>query len=292
LTITSNPVPSSLNATFTIGGDMAVRRLAFGSMRLTGVGIWGEPEDPTEARAVLRRAVELGVNLIDTADAYGPEVSERLIAEVLYPYPSDLVIVTKGGRVRAGPGQWATDSKPKRLVQVIEGSLRRLRLERIDLYMLHGVDPEAPIEDSVGALADLQAQGKIRHIGVCNVEIEQLERAQKVANIVAVQNRYNVTQRQYDPLLDLCESGGIGFMPFWPLAVGALAKPGSRLEDIARPVGATPSQLALAWLLKRASNVLPIPGTSKVSHLEENMAAASLELSDEDYSALAELGAS
>ncbi len=279
--------PVAASGTLTLGGDLTVRRLGFGAMRLTGPGIWGEPADPAEARAVLRRAVELGVNLIDTADAYGPYVSERLIAEALYPYPEGLVIATKGGLLRGGPNNWYPDGRPEHLRDALEGSLKRLRLERIDLYQLHRVDPKVPLEDSVGTLAELRAAGKIRHIGLSNVNADQLAQARKIVPIVSVQNRYNLTDRASEELVNLCESEGLGFIPWFPLATGNLARPGGRLDQIARAHQATPSQIALAWLLKRSRTMLPIPGTSSVAHLEENLGAAGIRLSDEEFAALA-----
>jgi pyridoxine 4-dehydrogenase len=264
--------------TFKIGGDLEVRRLGFGAMRITGDGIWGPPDDPEEARRVLRRVVELGVNLIDTADSYGPEVSENLIAEALHPYPEGLVIATKGGLRRSGPGQWPRDGRPERLKECCEGSLRRLRLERIDLYQLHSPDPQVPLEDSLGALKELQDEGKVRHIGISNVSGVELERARAVVDVVTVQNRYNLTDRQSESLLETCERDGIGFIPWFPLAIGELARPGGPLDDLARRHDAAPGQLALAWLLARSPVMLPIPGTSSIEHLEENVAAQSIEL--------------
>jgi pyridoxine 4-dehydrogenase len=264
--------------TFTIGGDLEVRRLGFGAMRITGDGIWGPPDDPEEARRLLRRVVELGVNLIDTADSYGPEVSENLIAEAVHPYPEGLVIATKGGLRRTGPGQWPRDARPERLKECCEASLRRLRLERIDLYQLHSPDPRVPLEDSLGALKELQDEGKIRHIGISNVSREELERARAVVDVVTVQNRYNLTDRHSEDVLEACERDGIGFIPWFPLAIGELARPGGPLDDLASRHDAPPGQLALAWLLARSPVMLPIPGTSSVEHLEENMLAESIEL--------------
>jgi pyridoxine 4-dehydrogenase len=264
--------------TFTIGGDLEVRRLGFGAMRITGNGIWGPPDDPEEARRLLRRVVELGVNLIDTADSYGPEVSEKLIAEALHPYPDGLVIATKGGLRRSGPGQWPRDASPERLKECCEASLRRLRLERIDLYQLHSPDPQVPLEDSMGALKELQDEGKIRHIGVSNVSVEELERARAVVDVVTVQNRYNLTERHSERVLEACERDGLGFIPWFPLAIGELARPGGPLDDLARRHDARPGQLALAWLLARSPVMLPIPGTASVEHLEENVAAQSIQL--------------
>ena len=278
---------SAIGGSFTLGGDLEVGRLGFGAMRITGPGIWGEPDDPGAARQLLRRVVDAGVNLIDTADSYGPEVSENLIAEALHPYPDDLVIATKGGLERPGPGQWEPACRPDRLKRCCEESLRRLRLERIDLYQLHTVDPMVPIEDSIGALAELQEEGKIRHIGVSNVSGEQLERARQIAPIVSVQNRYNLTDRSSEEVLDACERDGLGFLPWFPLATGELAKPGGSLEAIAKAHDATPAQVALAWLLRRSPVTLPIPGTSSIAHFEENVEAAELELSPEEWSSLA-----
>jgi pyridoxine 4-dehydrogenase len=272
--------------TFSIGGDLEVRRLGFGAMRITGNGIWGPPDDPEGARRLLRRVVELGVNLIDTADSYGPEVSENLIAEALHPYPEGLVIATKGGLRRTGPGQWPRDARPERLKECCEGSLRRLRLERIDLYQLHSPDPRVPLEDSVGALKELQDEGKIRHIGVSNVSVEELERARAVVEVVTVQNRYNLTERHSERVLEACERDGLGFIPWFPLAIGELARPGGPLDDLARSHDAAPGQLALAWLLARSPVMLPIPGTASVEHLEENVAAQSIELRPDEVERL------
>ena len=277
-----------MSATFTIGGDLEVRRLGFGAMRITGDGIWGPPDDPHAARRLLRRVVELGVNLIDTADSYGPEVSENLIAEALHPYPDDLVIATKGGLRRTGPGQWPRDAHPDRLKECCEGSLRRLRLDRIDLYQLHAPDPEVPLEDSLGALKELQDEGKIRHIGVSNVSVEELERARAIVDVVTVQNRYNLVDRPSEDVLDACAAAGIGFIPWFPLATGDLARPGGPLDELARAHDATPGQLAIAWLLARSPVMLPIPGTASEEHLEENVAAERLELEREELERLAE----
>ena len=271
---------------FSIGGDLEVRRLGFGAMRITGDGIWGPPDDPEGAKRLLRRVVELGVNLIDTADSYGPEVSENLIAEALHPYPDGLVIATKGGLRRTGPGQWPRDGRPERLKECCEASLRRLRLERIDLYQLHSPDPQVPLEDSVGALKELQEEGKIRHVGVSNVSVEELERARAVVDVVTVQNRYNLTERHSESVLEACERGGLGFIPWFPLAIGELARPGGPLDDLARRHDAAPGQLALAWLLARSPVMLPIPGTASVEHLEENVAAQSIELDTEEVERL------
>ncbi|MDQ3892520.1 MAG: aldo/keto reductase [Actinomycetota bacterium] len=272
--------------TFDIGGDLRVNRLGFGAMRITGKGIWGEPENPEEARAVLKRAVELGINLIDTADSYGPHVSERLIGETLHPYPEDLVIATKGGLLRDGPGQWRRDARPEHLREACEGSLKRLKLDRIDLYQLHRIDPRVPAEEPLGALAELREEGKIRHIGLSEVSVEQIQRAQQIVPIVSVQNRYNLTDWDSEDVLDFCEREGIGFIPWFPLATGDLARPGGPLDEIATRYGASPGQVALAWLLWRSPVILPIPGTSSVEHLVENVAAASLELDEEEFAEL------
>src|SRR5215211_4495809 len=276
-----------MSETLTIGGDLEVRRLGFGAMRITGSGIWGPPDDLDEACAVLRRTVELGVNLIDTADSYGPEVSENLIAEALHPYPDELVIATKGGLRRTGPGQWPRDARPERLKECCEASLRRLKLERIDLYQLHSPDPRVPYEDSVNALKELQDDGKIRHVGVSNVNLDELERARSIVEVVTVQNHYNLEDRDSEDVLDACEQAGIGFIPWFPLATGRLAEPGGPLDRIAGEHDATPAQIALAWLLARSPVMLPIPGTSSVEHLEENLAATGIQLSADE---VAEIG--
>jgi pyridoxine 4-dehydrogenase len=273
--------------TFTIGGDLEVRRLGFGAMRITGPGIWGPPEDPDGARSLLRRVVDLGVNLIDTADSYGPEVSENLIAEALHPYPDGLVIATKGGLRRSGPGQWPRDGRPERLRECCEASLKRLRLDRIDLYQLHAPDPQVPLEDSLGALKELQDEEKIRHVGISNVSRAELDRARAVVDVVTVQNRYNLTDRHSEDLLDACAREGIGFIPWFPLAIGDLARPGGPLDELAQAHGATPGQLALAWLLGRSEVMLPIPGTASEEHLEENVRAADIELDNNELERLA-----
>jgi len=273
--------------TFTIGGDLEVHRLGFGAMRITGDGIWGPPDDPEEAKRLLRRVVEGGVDLIDTADSYGPEVSENLIAEALHPYPDGLVIATKGGLRRTGPSQWPRDARPERLKECCEGSLRRLKLDRIDLYQLHSPDNRVPLEESMGALKELQDEGKIRHVGVSNVSVEQLERARAVVEVVSVQNRYNLEDRRSDDLLDACEAANIGFIPWFPLATGRLAEPGGPLDRIARAHEATPAQIALAWLLARSPVMLPIPGTSSIEHFEANLEAAKVDLSPDE---VAEIG--
>ena len=273
--------------TFTIGGDLEVRRLGFGAMRITGKGIWGPPEDPEEAQRLLRRVVDLGVNLIDTADSYGPEVSENLIAEALHPYPDGLVIATKGGLRRTGPGEWPRDARPERLKECCEASLRRLRVDRIDLYQLHAPDPEVPYEDSVGALKELQDEGKIRHVGVSNVSLEKLAQAREIVEVVTVQNRFNLTDRTAEDELDACTEDGIGFIPWFPLAIGDLARDGGPLAEVARAHDATPGQVALAWLLARSPVMLPIPGTSSIEHLEENVGAGRLVLSGEELDEIA-----
>jgi pyridoxine 4-dehydrogenase len=270
--------------TYTFGGDRTVRRLGFGAMRLAGPEIWGPPSDREAAKAVLRRAVELGVNLIDTADSYGPGANEELIAEALYPYPDDLVIATKGGIERPSAADWSRNGRPEHLKKSCEGSLRRLRLDVIDVYQLHAPDPQVPFEESIGALADLRDAGKIRHIGVSNVSVEQLRIAQKLVPVVSVQNRYNLGDRSPEDVLDVCAEERIGFIPWFPLASGEL--PFAPAIDIALRLDVTWAQVALAWLLHRADVVLPIPGTSSIAHLEENVAAASLKLSDEDLAAL------
>jgi len=271
--------------TFALGGDLSVNRLGFGAMRLTGPGVWGEPGDPEEARRVLRRAVELGVNLIDTADSYGPEVSERLIAEALHPYPEDLVIATKGGYTRPG-GRWVPDGRPEHLREACEGSLKRLKVERIDLYQLHRPDPKIAFEDSVWFLAQLRDEGKIRHVGLSNVGVREMEIALDIVPVVSVQNRYNLSDRSSEAVLQACEREEVGFIPWFPLATGRLARPDSPLDEIASHHGVTPSQVALAWLLKHSPAMVPIPGTSSVSHLEENVAAAALELTDDEMAGL------
>jgi aryl-alcohol dehydrogenase-like predicted oxidoreductase len=272
--------------TLTLGGDLEVRRLGFGAMRITGPGIWGEPDDPAAARLLLRRVLDAGVNLIDTADSYGPEVSESLIAQALHPYPDGLVIATKGGLTRPGPGVWERACRPERLKRCCEDSLRRLKLERIDLYQLHAVDPRVPIEDSVGALAELLDEGKIRHIGLCNVTAEELDRARQVAPIVSVQNRYNLADRGSEDVLEACLQGGLGFLPWHPLGTGELARPQGPLDEVAEAHSATPAQVALAWLLARSPVCLPIPGTGSIGHFEENLEAQELELTQDDMATL------
>ncbi|QHN02004.1 oxidoreductase [Granulicella sp. WH15] len=280
----SGVLSAAAAGTFTVGGDLTVNRMGYGAMRITGPGIWGPPADKESALATLRRAVELGVNLIDTADSYGPGVSEELIAEALYPYPADLVIATKGGWQRPGPNQWTHNAGPKHLAEALEGSLKRLRLERIDIYQLHAPDNAVSFEASVGALAKLREQGKIRHVALSNVTREHVERASAIVPIVSVQNRYSFADRESDFIVDHCEKHGIGFMPWAPLGQAKEAHEAVKKE--AEVLGATPLQVALAWLLKRSKVILPIPGTSSIAHLEENIAAASLELPQAAYDAL------
>jgi pyridoxine 4-dehydrogenase len=278
--------PAQASGTFTIGGDLTVNRLGYGAMQLTGKGVWGEPHDPDEAVRVLRRAVELGVNLIDTADAYGPFVSDALIRKALHPYADDLVIATKAGFTRQGPDQWIPVGRPEYLRQQVELSLRNLGLERIDLLQLHRIDPKVPLAEQVGELAALQREGKIRHIGLSEVNVDELKAAGEFATIVTVQNLYNLAKRDAEPLLEHSEANGIGFIPWFPLATGALAKEGGPLDALAKEHNATPSQLALAWLLKRSPVMLPIPGTSSVAHVEDNIAAAEIELTDDEFETL------
>jgi pyridoxine 4-dehydrogenase len=279
------------SGTFDIGGDLTVNRLGFGSMQLTGPGVWGDPKDPEESVRVLRRAVELGVNLIDTADAYGPYVAERLIHEALHPYPDDLVIATKAGLTRQGPDVWTPVGRPAYLRQQCELSLRHLGLERISLFQLHRIDPDVPLEEQVGELKALKDEGKIEHIGLSEVSVEELVAAEKVAPIATVQNLYNLSNRDAEPLLEHCEEHGIGFIPWFPLATGKLSESGGPLAEISERSGHAPAQLALAWLLKRSAVMLPIPGTSSVAHLEENIAAAEIELSESDFESLADAAA-
>jgi aryl-alcohol dehydrogenase-like predicted oxidoreductase len=284
------PLTDETVGTLTLGDELTVRRLGFGAMRITGEGIWGEPDDRDEATAVLHRAVELGVNLIDTADSYGPEVSENLIAEALHPYPDGLVIATKGGLTRSGPGAWERDARPEHLREACEGSLRRLRVDRIDLYQLHAPDPDVPYEQSVETMAALREEGKVLLVGLSNVSVEQLEQAMEIVPIVSVQNRFNLTDRSSEDVLDACQELGIGFIPWFPLATGSLAEPGGPLDEIAERHEAKPSQIALAWLLARSPVMLPIPGTGSVEHLEENLAAAQIELPEEEMDELERVG--
>ncbi len=270
------------SGTFELGGERSVTRLGYGAMQLTGKGVWGDPADPDEAVRVLRRAVELGVDFIDTADSYGPFVSEMLIRKALHPYPENLTIATKAGLTRTGPGEWHPVGRPEYLRQQCELSLRHLGLERIELYQLHRIDPQVPLEDQIGELVKLRDEGKIAHIGLSEVDVEELQKARELAPIVSVQNLYNLANRKAEDLLDYCETNGIGFIPWFPLATGDLARQDGPLRDLAAKKQVSPSQLALAWLLHRSPVVLPIPGTSSVAHLEDNMAAAGIELSDEE----------
>jgi pyridoxine 4-dehydrogenase len=287
-----NQAPAKKSGEFLIGNDLRVTRLGFGAMRITGDGIWGAPVDRTEAIRVLRRAVELGINFIDTADSYGPHVSEEIIAEALHPYPAGLVIATKGGFMRPGPNKWVENGKPEHLRSACEGSLRRLHLDRIDLYQLHRIDPKVPAEDQLSTLRDLQAQGKIKHIGLSEVSVRQIEHARAIVPIVSVQNRYSVTDRGSEDVLRYCEKEKIGFIPWFPLAAGRVSGSESPILRIAAQWGATPSQVALAWLLARSPVMLPIPGTSKVKHLEENVAAAELKIDAKQVQELDRLAAS
>ncbi|HVZ82266.1 MAG TPA: aldo/keto reductase [Terracidiphilus sp.] len=269
--------------TFQLGGDLPINRLGFGAMRLVGSGIWGEPADREQMRAVLRRAVELGVNFIDTADSYGPDISEQLIGEALAPYKKGLVIATKGGLVRTGPNEWLPVGRPEYLAQQVEMSLRHLKLERIDLWQLHRIDPKVPVEESLGAIKRLQEQGKIRHVGLSEVSVDQIKQARKVVEIVSVQNEYNLVQRKSEAVLDYSTAEGLGFIPWFPVASGKLAQPGGKLDTFAKQHGATVAQLSIAWLLHRSPVILPIPGTSSIAHLEENMKAADVHLTDAEW---------
>jgi pyridoxine 4-dehydrogenase len=274
-------LPAASAGTISLGGELTVNRLGFGAMRLTGEGVWGPPKDRAAAIAVLRRAVELGVNFIDTADSYGPNVSEELIAEALSPYPKNLVIATKGGWNRPGPNQWTHDASPAHLRQSVEGSLKRLRIDRIDVYQLHAPDPVVPLVASIETLANMQSEGKIRLVALSNVTVDHIERARKIVPIVSVQNRYSFADREWDHVVDYCERNAIAFIPWFPLGAGTVA--GTMLDRIAKDHQVKPIQVALAWLLKRSPNMLPIPGTSSIAHLEENVLAASLQLAEEEY---------
>jgi pyridoxine 4-dehydrogenase len=284
--------PAAKSGTFSLGGELPVNRLGFGTMRLTGPGIWGEPANRAEAVAVLRRAVELGINLIDTADSYGPHVAENLIREALHPYPKGVVIATKAGLVRTGPNAWAPVGRPEYLRQECEMSLRRLGLDRIDLFQLHRIDPKVPADEQFSLLKDLQSEGKIRYAGLSEVSVGDIQAARKVLPIVSVQNLYNITERKHEAVLDYCTRENLGFIPWFPLATGSLAKPGSALDRIAQRQGAEPGQVALAWLLRKSPVTLPIPGTSQVKHLEKNVAAALVELDDATFAELDRLGES
>src|SRR5246127_4248061 len=283
---TTTAVNAAASGTFSLGGDLTINRLGFGAMRITGNGIWGEPKDREGAKKVLRRAVELGVNFIDTADSYGPEVSERLIGEALAPYAKGLVIATKAGLTRQGPDKWAPVGRPEYLIQEVEMSLRRLKLERIDLWQLHRIDPKVPVEESLGVIKELQKQGKIRHVGLSEVKPHEIDQARKVVDIVSVQNQYNLGDRQHEDVVDYCTKHNLGFIPWFPVAAGKLARPGGPLDAAAKKHGATTAELSLAWLLHRSPVMLPIPGTSSVKHLEENVAAASLKLDDAEWKAI------
>ncbi|MET8677173.1 aldo/keto reductase [Streptomyces sp. NPDC004647] len=285
---TSSPRPAQASGTFALGGDLPVNRLGYGAMQLTGPGVWGEPKDAHQAVRVLRRAVELGVTFIDTADSYGPFVSERLIRKALHPYNDDIVIATKGGLTRPGPDDWRPVGRPEYLRQQLELSLRHLGLERIDLYQLHRIDPQVPLADQLGELVLLQQEGKIRHIGVSEVTVDQLKEARGIAEIVSVQNLYNLANRSAEDVLEYAEAENIAFIPWFPMATGELARPGGPLDAAAQQHGASPSQLALAWLLRRSPVMLPIPGTSRVAHLEENLQAATLTLTDGEFEALSD----
>ena len=276
------------SGTVSIAGDLNVNRLGYGAMRITGEGIWGDPKDPAECKRVLKRLLDLNVNFIDTADAYGPEVSENLIAEALHPYPKGLVIATKGGLTRQGPNQWIPVARAEYLRQCVEMSLRRLKAERIDLYQLHRFDPKVDVEESLGELKKMQEEGKIRHIGLSETTVADIQRAQKIVKVASVQNQYNITDRAYEDVVEYCEKSKIVFIPWFPLAAGKLTKEGSVLDKIAKTHKATTSQVALAWLLRRSPVMLPIPGTSKVKHLEENVATAELKLSDAEWQSLEE----
>jgi len=275
--------PAAKSGEFRIGGELSINRLGFGAMRITGKGVWGEPKNRGEAIRVLWRAVELGINFIDTADSYGPAVSEEIIAEALHPYPQGLVIATKAGFERPGPDQWATNGRPEHLRKALEGSLKRLKLEQIDLFQLHRIDSKVPAEDQLGALKDLQTQGKIKHIGLSEVSVAQIEHARTIVPIVSVQNRYSVVDRAADDVVEYCDSANIGFIPWFPLAAGEVSVAGSELERKAAKLKISPSQLALAWLLQRSPVILPIPGTSRVEHLEENVAAAAIQVDEDTF---------
>ncbi|HEY0162519.1 MAG TPA: aldo/keto reductase [Edaphobacter sp.] len=284
----ANQVNAKASGTFQLGGDLPVNRLGFGAMRITGEGIWGEPKDPEGAKKVLRRAVELGVNFIDTADSYGPEVSERLIGEALSPYAPGVVVATKAGLTRTGPNVWLPVGRPEYLQQEVEMSLRRLKLERIDLWQLHRIDPKVPVEESLGIIKTLQEQGKIRHVGLSEVKPHEIEQARKVIDIVSVQNLYNLSDRKHEDVVEYCEQNNIAFIPWFPVAAGKLAQPGGVLDTAAKRHNATVSQLSIAWLLHRSPVMLPIPGTSSVAHLEENIGAAGVELSAEEWAEIEE----
>ncbi|MFC4337186.1 aldo/keto reductase [Salininema proteolyticum] len=278
--------PAEASGSFAIGGSLPVNRLGYGAMQLTGPGVWGDPKDPAEAVRVLRRAADMGVTFIDTADSYGPFTSEKLIKEALHPYADDLVVATKAGLARTGPGEWRSVGRPEYLRQQCELSLRHLGLERIDLYQLHRIDPLVPLEEQLGELVALQREGKIKHIGLSEVSVDEIKRAREIARIATVQNLYNLADRQSEDVVDYCEAEGIGFIPWFPIATGGLARPDGALGKISAEHGSSPAQLALAWLLRRSPVILPIPGTSQVAHVEENIRAAEVTLSDEEFEAL------
>jgi pyridoxine 4-dehydrogenase len=284
--MTTETLNAAESGTFLLGGDLPVHRFGFGAMRVTGNGVWGPPKDHDESLAVLRRAIELGVNLIDTAESYGPHVSEELIAEALHPYPKGLVIATKGGLERTGPNLWPVNGRPERLRKGLEGSLRRLRLERIDLWQLHRIDPDVPEDDQFGTIREFQREGKVLHAGLSEVTVEQIERARKFFEVVSVQNRYNLADREWENVLDYCDRENIGFIPWFPLQTGKLAGKGGPLTSVADRHHATPAQIALAWLLKRSKVMLPIPGTSRVKHLDENIGGAGIELTEEEFASI------
>lgn len=273
---------------FRIGRDLTIHRLGFGAMRLTGPGIWGDPKDPEEARCVLRRTLDLGINFIDTADSYGPEVSEQLIGDTLWPYPNGLVVATKSGLTRQGPNLWAPVGRPEYLRQQLEMSLRRLRADHIELYQLHRIDPRVPMEESLGAFRDFQKEGKIRYIGLSEVTPEEIEKARRIVDVVTVQNRYNLLDREHEPVLRYCEQHNLGFIPWFPVGAGKLTRPGGPLDRMARRYGVSVAQLSIAWLLRRSPVMLPIPGTSSVSHLEENVASVNVHLDEGDWLELEE----
>jgi len=285
-TSTATNVNAAASGTFAIGGDLKVHRLGFGAMRITGDGIWGEPKDAEECKRVLRRAVELGVNFIDTADSYGPEVSERLISEALAPYKGGVVVATKAGLTRQGPNEWLPVGRPEYLQQEVEMSLRRLKVERIELWQLHRIDPKVPVEESLGVIKKMQEQGKIRHVGLSEVKPHEIDQARKVIDIVSVQNKYNIGDRDHEDVVDYCTKHGLAFIPWFPVAAGKLARAGGKLDATAKKHGATVSQLSIAWLLHRSPVMLPIPGTSSVKHLEENVAAGSVKLSDAEWESI------
>ena len=280
---------TTANQMFTLGGTLEISRLGFGAMRITGDGVWGMPKNPEEAKKVLKRALELGVNFIDTSDAYGPHTSEQLIHDALYPYPNGLVIATKGGLTRPGPGQWIPNGKPEHLKQALDGSLQRLGLDAIDLYQLHRIDAKVPMEETVTFLKSQQAAGKIKYFGLSEVSVEEIKAVQKIIEVVSVQNMYNLSDRKHQDVLDYCEQNNIAFIPWFPLATGTLAKPDGPLAEMSKKYNATPAQLSLAWLLQKSPVIVPIPGTSSANHLEENMGALSISLTEDDMHTLEQL---